>query len=223
MEHCSICLGKTRKNRMNTPCGHTFHGRCISRWTGEQGKNTCPMCRAPGMRSAVYSRITNTEERLYEAILEFEEVVRGAPEMGTPLPRGVFPYFRVLELQVPTSERIFHRAVLRSIFLVRHKPIQDAFMNVMILKRELETKAFNANAFSEQFMYSPTIQFVNILKDVINLEGALLVHPEANKTLVKPDFKYLKKLITKLFYHGDCTEITQELINKRKAWKKQMV
>ena len=43
------------------------------------------------------------------------------------------------------------RSVLRAIFLVPHKPIQDAFVNVVVKKRSMETKAFEAGIYITGF------------------------------------------------------------------------
>ena len=42
-ENCSICLNPLKSSKMvkRLPCGHMFHGPCISKWT----QLTCPMCR----------------------------------------------------------------------------------------------------------------------------------------------------------------------------------
>jgi len=220
METCSICLRKTRKNRMNTPCRHTFHGRCMSRWTGELRKNTCPMCRAPGMKFAVLRGVTDAAVRLETATIDFVDSID--PEMSARLP------IRLVEFQVPTREhRVMVRAILRAVFLVPHnKRIQDAFMNVVVLNRTMERKAFEANVpikrvYNHLFRNNKVIDVVDILTVALQ-KNPLLVSPEANKNIVKPDFKYLKKLITKIFYGGDASKFTQELSKARKAWKQRV-
>lgn len=216
MNSCSICLRKTRKNRMNTPCGHTFHGRCMSRWTGEQGKNTCPLCRAPGMQFAVLRGVTDVAVRLRNATEDFVDSIDR--EMSARLP------FMVVDLQVPTREHMLMlRAILRAIFLVPHnKPIQDAFMNVVVLNSTMERKALEANIPIERihkhmFRNNKVIDIIDILTVALH-KHPLLVSPGANKDIVKPDFRYLKKLSTKLSYDPNTT---QQLIKARKAWKQR--
>lgn len=218
MNSCSICLGKTRKNRMNTPCGHTFHGRCMSRWTGEQRKNTCPMCRAPGMKFAVLRGVTDVAVRLKTATEDFVDLINPVSSARLPI--------RFVQLQVPTREHMLMlRAILRAVFLVPHdKLIQDAFMNVVVLKKTMERKAFEANIPIERvyvhlFRNNKVLDVVDILSDALLYTNPLLVSPDANNNIVKPDFKYLKKLITKLFY--DASEITADFIKARKAWKQR--
>lgn len=217
MNSCSICLGKTRKNRMNTPCGHTFHGRCISRWTSEQDRNTCPMCRAPGIKFAVLRGVTDVAVRLRNAAEDFVDLIDPVSSARLPI--------RLVEFQVPTrAHGAITRAILRAIFLVPHnKPIQDAFMNVVVLKKTMERKAFDANipierVYRHLFRNNKVLDVVDILSDAL-YRNPLLVSPEANKNLVKPDFRYLKKLITKLV---DDSKSTQELIKARKAWKQRV-
>lgn len=48
-EFCSICMdpvGRSAKD-VSTPCDHTFHGPCLSRWRNQPNGHTCPMCREP--------------------------------------------------------------------------------------------------------------------------------------------------------------------------------
>lgn len=221
--NCSICLRKTRKNRMNTPCGHTFHGHCMSQWTGEQGKNTCPLCRATGMKHVVLRGVTDAAVRLKNAIYDFEDIVLSVPEMRKPLPRGVF------NLQFLTNEhRVIMRVILRAVFLVPHKPVQDAFMNVVVMKRTMETKAVKAGidinrVYRVLFGNGNNNKVIDTIDNLsfVLYKNPLLVSPDANKTIVKPDFRYLKKLVTTLFYDNEVSDITQELIKARKAWKKR--
>ena len=44
-EECCICLDKDNEQPWGVlPCGHTFHGACITRWVATQQPN-CPVCR----------------------------------------------------------------------------------------------------------------------------------------------------------------------------------
>jgi len=47
VEDCSICLKRINNDdlKQKTPCEHTFHTACLSRWT--QANNFCPLCRTP--------------------------------------------------------------------------------------------------------------------------------------------------------------------------------
>jgi hypothetical protein len=56
-EECAICLEEMGLSEPNCvvrsidpvkySCGHTFHCKCIIKWNREEGKKTCPLCRAP--------------------------------------------------------------------------------------------------------------------------------------------------------------------------------
>ena len=43
---CSTCMESftARSDVSMTPCGHTFHTRCITNWL-ERGQSNCPQCR----------------------------------------------------------------------------------------------------------------------------------------------------------------------------------
>lgn len=44
---CCVCMEEmTRPTTLKLGCGHMFHTDCMIKW-GQQGKDTCPMCRAP--------------------------------------------------------------------------------------------------------------------------------------------------------------------------------
>jgi hypothetical protein len=44
---CSVCMDEmTRQTTLKLGCGHMFHTNCMIQW-GKQGKDTCPLCRAP--------------------------------------------------------------------------------------------------------------------------------------------------------------------------------
>jgi hypothetical protein len=40
---CSICMNEVNCDIVNTPCGHVFCNKCLTKWLMK--KNTCPMCR----------------------------------------------------------------------------------------------------------------------------------------------------------------------------------
>jgi hypothetical protein len=42
-EDCAVCLDSLRAPLKTLPCHHTFHARCITRWTKTQP--SCPVCR----------------------------------------------------------------------------------------------------------------------------------------------------------------------------------
>ena len=45
-KQCPICYEDlTIKNAVNLPCNHTQCSKCFWKWTNEQGKQSCPMCR----------------------------------------------------------------------------------------------------------------------------------------------------------------------------------
>lgn len=46
-ELCSICMTERGDPRglVTTPCKHTFHIMCLSRWVSTPDVDTCPMCR----------------------------------------------------------------------------------------------------------------------------------------------------------------------------------
>jgi hypothetical protein len=52
-EECTICMdplgvrnGPGADGTITTACGHRFHRKCINHWLNEDGKTTCPLCRA---------------------------------------------------------------------------------------------------------------------------------------------------------------------------------
>ena len=43
---CPICLELFDNDKLiETSCGHTFCKECITKWTNEKSKQTCPLCR----------------------------------------------------------------------------------------------------------------------------------------------------------------------------------
>ena len=42
---CGICLNPILQGRVRTSCKHNFHRKCICKWTIDQCKDSCPMCR----------------------------------------------------------------------------------------------------------------------------------------------------------------------------------
>ena len=45
-KQCPVCYEDlTIKNAVNLPCNHTQCSKCFWKWTNEQGKQSCPMCR----------------------------------------------------------------------------------------------------------------------------------------------------------------------------------
>ena len=48
-EYCAICLCEIRENTHCelSPCSHKFHSSCIQEWL--TNKQTCPICRSPGI------------------------------------------------------------------------------------------------------------------------------------------------------------------------------
>ena len=45
-KECAICFNLLGNRARTLPCGHRFHCDCIDKWK-QQGKFTCPTCRAP--------------------------------------------------------------------------------------------------------------------------------------------------------------------------------
>jgi hypothetical protein len=43
---CAICLNEISGWTKHTPCGHVFHSKCLTTWTNETRKRSCPSCRA---------------------------------------------------------------------------------------------------------------------------------------------------------------------------------
>jgi len=46
-EECSICQEPIKRTKDTLDCNHSFHRRCIDRWS--QKGNTCPICRTAFM------------------------------------------------------------------------------------------------------------------------------------------------------------------------------
>jgi hypothetical protein len=42
-ENCAICMEPLHSRYCNTPCGHSFHVKCLYQWS--KIKANCPMCR----------------------------------------------------------------------------------------------------------------------------------------------------------------------------------
>lgn len=76
MSCCSVCLNPVRSTRQTTklPCNHIFHKKCIDDWTN-QGKNTCPTCRArfgpPKYKLSI--KIENLETNVTDTLDELSE------------------------------------------------------------------------------------------------------------------------------------------------------
>ena len=44
---CGICFDETKNKPVKvTPCGHVYHSRCLTPWTHDKYKRSCPTCRA---------------------------------------------------------------------------------------------------------------------------------------------------------------------------------
>lgn len=59
---CCVCYEShnscaSKDKWVTTHCGHTFCYSCITHWVMEQGKNTCPMCRADTAPTAVMGEL----------------------------------------------------------------------------------------------------------------------------------------------------------------------
>ena len=76
---CPICMcgpmqGKTGKYRkVETPCHHTFHARCLKQWNDRQfldgnTHSTCPICRA---NTGVNPTPPPASERISGAVMMF--------------------------------------------------------------------------------------------------------------------------------------------------------
>lgn len=60
-EDCSICMCKMKtKQRDTLPCGHTFHGSCLTKWEKTSKNTTCPLCRTV----YAYEEETSDEEEI---------------------------------------------------------------------------------------------------------------------------------------------------------------
>ena len=40
---CSICLENLKSDKINLPCGHSFHSECILQWFNQE--MNCPNCK----------------------------------------------------------------------------------------------------------------------------------------------------------------------------------
>jgi len=58
MSACNVCLDTMVAPHVLTNCGHNFCGECIFRWLRQQGKTSCPTCRADAGEPA-YNKIVD--------------------------------------------------------------------------------------------------------------------------------------------------------------------
>lgn len=102
---CSICLGLLTDPCVGA-CGHDYCQVCLWRWTCEQGKSSCPICRAPlptgGAPPRICRRLQRTVETLFpERLKERRQEVAAETarmqaamlqrEAGRQAPQGASP------------------------------------------------------------------------------------------------------------------------------------
>ena len=72
---CGICLNPILQGRVRTSCKHNFHRKCICKWTIDQRKDSCPMCRKD---------IKNEKQALSVGYVSEVPVPAPAPRQATP-------------------------------------------------------------------------------------------------------------------------------------------
>ena len=62
-KECPVCYQKlTLENVVNLPCNHNQCSHCFWKWTNEQGKQSCCMCRADYLTHKNHKLNNNVEE-----------------------------------------------------------------------------------------------------------------------------------------------------------------
>ena len=188
----------TRRNRINTPCGHTFHNKCLAQWA--RRANTCPMCRGAGMRHVVQLDMANALTRLRFAIRAFVEASGDLKNVNYNIPfRGV--------------DRKTARVVKTVLTLISYEPnknIQSLYLDIVKHATAVDRKIFRTElspnvvyrAFYHTFESTrsadkaravlESVDFFRLKFNERNVFDSIL------PPILSPDFAFVKKLVKAL-------------------------
>jgi len=249
MNECAICLRKTRHNRMTTPCGHAFHSRCMATWTSRKraAKNTCPMCRALGMKFAVQKNFSDDLLELKSAIIHFWHLSRKNWTFVQLMRRIDLDPVPVPDYMNPKVRHIVKTVLFLMYFTNAKKglskELKEAYLNVQKKTSQVDRKVMNAG-FSLEVVYP---MYYNVLTareevivrafmksiDVLFSDSTYVIPPPRfNANIMPPemmpDFAFIKKLL-KVWRGGfgndqqDLDKLVKELTKARKQWRASMV
>lgn len=225
----------TRRDCVKTPCSHQFHNKCLARWTRQS--NTCPMCRASGMKYVVKRNMADALIRMKTAINAFVE----ASKETTP------SYVRsdIFRQAHPKTVRVL-KTVLTSLYFdldKDHKALQPLYLDVVRRVIALDQKIFRTglnwstvyNAFyatcdtarsrediravieSVDYFY---VHFNNVGTNEPNVFQLFLLTPSVVTTRndISPAFAFLKKLVKALRIE-QTDGFIKALTKARKQWR----
>lgn len=233
-------MRRTRRNRINTPCAHKFHNKCLIQWA--KRSNTCPMCRAPGMRHVVRRDMADALVRLRFAIRAFVEASTLMVQPVRHFPMRMFP-FHFWQDTRPETVRVVKTVLLSAYFDKdkRFEAIQSLYLDVVKHAAAVDRKIFRTElspnavyrAFYNTFESTRaadkargvldsvdffTVNFGDVnLYNEPNVFALLLLRPSTANLLV-PDFAFLKKLVKALRVH-DTDGFVKALTKARKQWR----
>lgn len=219
MNTCAMCFEGTRRNRVNTTCGHKFHNKCLAQWT--RRANTCPMCRATGMRNVVQRDMANALNRLRFAIEAFVEVSGGVDLKNI---NGVVPTDFWKGVDRKTARVV--KTVLVSAYFDKEKRYQSLYLDVVKHAAAVDRKIFRTGlspnavyrAFYTTFEAPDMARAVLESVDLFSVHYSLLLRPLNNTTNLVPDFAFLKKLVKALRVE-DTDGVVKALTKARKRWR----
>lgn len=194
------------------------------------------------MKRAVLRGVTDIGVRLYVAIAEFAREVNNAVELRNRLrhiPPSAFPVHVWEEVRSGTAGPfvVYIKTFLWVTFFDQHKRfkhVQDLFVEVVRLRGAMETKAaragipvdrvyrglFAAGTLADPETARAVLGAVSVLQYLLE-KDPLLVRMDANKKLVTPDFRFLKRVVVPMFQDGGSRTI-HALVKARKEWKKRV-
>lgn len=220
MNTCAVCYEGTRRNRVNTRCGHKFHNECLAQWA--KRANTCPMCRATGVRNVVQRDMANALNRLRSAIEAFVEASADNGLRNINIPLGAAST-DLLEGVGRKTARVV-KTVLVSAYLDKEKRYQSLYLDVVKHAAAVDRKIFRTglspNAVYRAFytMSADTARAVLESVDLFSVHYSLLLRPLNNTTNLVPDFAFLKKLVKALRVE-DTDGVVKALTKARKQYR----
>lgn len=150
MNDCAICQRKIKRNSLTTGCRHTFHGKCLSKWSTKA--NSCPLCRASGISNAVLRNIVDTKNEFIATSLIFETHFQNIDYRYIRLN---FPMFMFTKKQ---RDRIANNKYLITILWVllfdssaKYKDLKSAYIQLIKVYTKLYDK-LNNKPISEPFL-----------------------------------------------------------------------
>ena len=84
---CSICLSNIHGWSKHTPCGHVFHSKCLTKWTNDACKRTCPSCRTdlfPHDQERNRGEQASIDDQLENFVLQWMQDINQEDEQQPP-------------------------------------------------------------------------------------------------------------------------------------------